>query len=55
MNLLPNGVQKWKQKRCPNHQKQMPKLVMEKIMKTIKKHVSLNGKIIEIHFKNKRF
>ena len=31
----------------------MPKLVTEKIMETIKKHVSLNGKIIQIHSKNK--
>ena len=35
------------------HQKSMPKLVTEKISKIIKNHVSLKGKIIEIHCKNK--
>jgi hypothetical protein len=33
----------------------MPKLVTEKIRNIIKNHVSLNGKIIEIHLKNKCF
>ena len=34
------------------HQQSMPKLVTERISKIIKNHVSLNGKIIEIHYKN---
>ena len=37
------------------HQKSMPKLVSKKIRKIRKIHVSLNGKIIETHQKNKRF
>ena len=35
------------------HQKSMPKRVMNKIMKIIKNHVSLSGKIIEIHYFSK--
>ena len=50
---------KWSQNVIQNcsktHQKSMPKLVTKKIMKIIKNHVSLNGKIIEIHCKNKCF
>ena len=34
------------------HQKSMPKLVTEKLMKIIKTNASLNGKIIEMHCKN---
>ena len=33
----------------------MPKLVKEKIRKIIENHVYLNGKLIEIHCKNKLF
>ena len=38
-----------------NKKKREPNRVMKKIMKIIKIHVSLNGKIIEIHCKNKCF
>ena len=37
------------------HRKSMPKLVTKRIRKIIKNHVSLNGKSIEIHLKNKCF
>ena len=37
------------------HQKSMPQLVMEKIRKTIKHHVSLMSKIIETHWKTNAF
>ena len=33
----------------PKHFKQLPKQVSENISKTIKNHVFLNGKIIQIH------
>ena len=32
------------------HQKSMPKLVTKRVRKLIKNHVSLKGKIIEVHF-----
>ena len=35
------------------HQNPMPKLVTKKIMEIIENHVSLNGKIIQIHCKSK--
>jgi hypothetical protein len=35
--------------------KSMPKLVSKKIRKIMKNHVSLKGKIIEIHWKNNVF
>ena len=37
------------------HNKSMPKLVTRKFMEIIKNHVSLNGKTIEIQYKNKCF
>jgi hypothetical protein len=38
-----------------SHQKSMPKLVTKRIRKIIKNHVSLKGKIIEIHWRNNVF
>ena len=55
LNLMPKGSQNRAEIDAETHQKSMPKLVMEKIMKIIKNHVSLNVKIIEIHCKNKCF
>ena len=50
---------KWSQNRSKidtkTHQESMPKLITEKIRKVIKNHVSLNGKIIEVHWKNTCF
>ena len=34
------------------HQKAMPKLVTKRIRKIIKNHVSLKGRVIEIHWEN---
>ena len=52
---MPKGVKNRVEIGAEIHQKSMPKLVMEMIMKIIKNHVSLNGKIIEIHCNNKCF
>ena len=43
------GVPKWSQIDAKTHQKSMPKQVNKKIMKIIKNHVSLHGKLIHIH------
>ena len=37
------------------HQKSMPKVVTKRIMKIIKNHISLDGKIIGIHYKTNVF
>ena len=50
---MPNGFQKRIKIDAKTHQQSTPKLVTEKVMKIIKRHVSLNGKIIENHCKNK--
>ena len=55
LNVMPKGSQDGAEIVTITHQKTMPKLVTEKIMKIIKHHVSLKGKIIEIHCKNKCF
>ena len=52
-NLMPKGFQKGTGIDAKTHRKSMPKLVTKKIRKIIKNHVSLNGKNIEIHCKNK--
>ena len=55
LNLMPKGSQNGAKIDAQTHRKSMPKLVMEKIRKNIKNHVSLNGKNIEIHWKSKCF
>ena len=52
---MPKGSQNRAEIDAQTHQKSMPKLVMKKIMKIIKNHISLDGKNIEIHCKNKCF
>ena len=54
-NLMPKGCQNGTKIDAQTHQNSMPKLVTKKVMKIIKNHVSLNGKIIEFHCKNKCF
>ena len=53
MKLTPKGFQNGGEIDAKTHQQSMPKLLTEKIMKVIKNQVCLNGKIIEIHCKNK--
>jgi hypothetical protein len=48
-------LKKGTQINAKSHQKSMPKLVTKRIRKIIKNHVSLKGKIIEIHWKNNVF
>ena len=48
-------LKKGAQINAKTHQKSMPKLVTKRIRKFIKNHVSLKGKIIEIHLKNNGF
>ena len=55
MKIDAKGIPKWSQIDAKSHQKSIPKLVSKKIMKIIKIHVSLNGKIIEIHCENNSF
>ena len=43
---------KWSQNRCPKSSKINAKTGKAKMMKIIKNHVSLNGKIIQINCKN---
>ena len=50
---MPKGSKKRSEIDPKTHRKSMPKLVKKKNWEIIKKHVSLNGKIIEIHYKNK--
>ena len=52
---MPKGSQNGAEIDAQTHQQSMPKLVTEKIMEIINNHVSLNGKFIEIHCKNKCF
>ena len=49
MEFDAKGIPKWNQHRCDakTHRKSMPKLVMEKIRRIIKNHVSLNGKTLK--------
>ena len=49
---MPEGSQHGAKIDTKIFQKSMPKLVMKKIRKIIKNHVSMKGKIIEIHWKN---
>ena len=53
--LMPKGCQNGAEFDATSHQKSMPKLVTKKIMKLIKRHVSLNGKIIKFQCKNNCF
>ena len=55
LNLMPKGFQNGANIDAKTHQKSMPKLVTKKIMGIIKRNVSLNGEIIELHCKNKCF
>ena len=50
--LMPKEIQNGTKNDAKTHQKSMRNLVTKKIRKIIKKHVSLNGKNIEIHCKN---
>ena len=52
---MPKGYQNEAKNGARTHQKSMPQLVKGKIMNIIKNHVFLNGKIMEIHSKNKSF
>jgi hypothetical protein len=52
---MPKGCQKGAEIDATNHQKSMQKLVVKKRRKIIQKHVSQNGKIIELHCKNNVF
>ena len=53
--LMPKGYQKGDKTDAKTHPKSMPKYVSTIIMKIIKQQVFLNGKIIQIHFKNNVF
>ena len=55
MKLTPTGSQNGVEIDAKTHQQSMPKQVSKKIMKIIKNHVSLKGKIIQIHCKNNGF
>ena len=55
MKLISKGVQNGAEIDAKTHQQSMPKQVSKKIMKIIKNHVSLKGKIIQIHCKNNGF
>ena len=48
-------VSQWSRNGTKTNEQSIQKQVTGKIMKIIKNHVSLNGKIIEIHCKNKSF
>jgi hypothetical protein len=52
---MPEGSQNGAKIGAQTHQKSIPKLVTKRIRNIIKNHVSLKGKIIEIHWKNKCF
>ena len=54
-DLMPKGSQNGINNDAKTHQQSMPKLVTEKIMKIIKNHVSLKGRIIQSHCKNNGF
>ena len=55
IELYAKGVPNGAKIDAKTHRKLMPKLVTEKIRKIINNHVSLNGKNIEIHYKNNCF
>jgi len=55
LKIIAKGSQNGTEIDAKTHQKSMPKLVSKKIREIIKNHVSLKGKIIEIHLKNKCF
>ena len=55
MKLTPKGFQNGVEIGAQTHQQLMPKQVSKQIMNVIKNHVSLEGKIIEIHCKNNGF
>ena len=48
---MPKGCQNGTKIDAQTHHKSMPKLVTEEIIKVIKIHVFLNGKISQIHCK----
>ena len=52
---MPKGFQNGAGTDATTRQKSIAKLVTKNIMETIKNHVSLNGKIIEIQNKNNCF
>ena len=54
-NSMKKLLKKGAQINAKTHQKSMPKLVTKRIRKIIKNHVSLKGKIIDIHWKNNSF
>ena len=55
MKLTPKGYQDGADIDATTHTKLMPKQVSKKIMKIIKNHCSLKGKIIQILCKNNDF
>ena len=54
-NLMPKGYQNVTKIDAKTHKKSMPKLVTKRTRTIIKNNVSLKGKIIEMHWKNKCF
>ena len=50
---MPKGSQNGAEIDAKTRQNSMPPKVKTIIMKNIKNHVSLNGKVLEIHCKNK--
>ena len=52
---MPKGSQNGAEIDATTHRKSMPKRVAKKMMKTIKHHVSPNGRIMEVLGKNKSF
>jgi hypothetical protein len=55
MKIIAKGFQNGAEIYGTTHQKPMPKQVSKQIMEIIKNHVSMKGKIIQIHCNNKRF
>ena len=51
LKSIPKGCQNVAKTDAETHQESMQKLVSKKIMKIIKSHVFLTGKIIHIHYK----
>ena len=55
MKLTPKGSKNGAEIDAKTHHESMPRLVTKEISKIIKHHVSLKGKIIQIHCKNNGF
>ena len=55
MKTHTENVSKWDRNGTKTNENSIQKQVTGNIMKIIKNHVSLNGKIIEIHCRNKCF